>query len=109
MSLGSDGTRQDGPPLDAQTRAAIEYFIRQLEQRFFPLLVRQEPTAGPPAADEYVTSTEMAKRLGISTRQFKRAYTEGPLRNALRGLAIKRGVKAWRWPVRKTLSAFKGN
>jgi hypothetical protein len=83
----------------------IELF-EQLLERIDALVAVLESQAPIPASseDEYVTGGEMARRLGMTYRQFKRAYTEGPNMHELRAVAIKRGVKQWRWPVRKVTS-----
>mgnify|MGYP000281700105 CR=1 FL=1 len=84
----------------------LEELFEQLLERIDALveaLESQVPSSGS-SEEEYVTGGEMAKRLGMTYRQFKRAYTEGPHMHELRAVAIKRGVKQWRWPVRKVTS-----
>lgn len=83
----------------------IELF-EQLLERLDALVAALESQAPSPSSSEekYVTAGEMARLLGMTYRQFKRTYTEGPHMEALRAVAIKRGVKQWRWPVRKVTS-----
>lgn len=102
MSSGStgDGTTHD----EAQFRRWVNYAIDQLERRVLQHLNLAGSNAKPLSQEEYVTTAEMARTAGMSQRQFKRAFTEGPHKDALRALALKRGVKTWRWPVKRTLA-----
>lgn len=110
--MNSDSTN-DGAHLlqaeDARIKRWLNYAIDELERRVLHRLphIPGGVPAKPPAQEEYVTTAEMAKTAGMSQRQFKRAFTEGPDRDALRALALKRGVKTWRWPKKRTLALLR--
>lgn len=93
-----------GSPMPAGR--VIELFEQLLERldALLAALESQAASSSTSSEEEYVTAGEMAAKLGMTYRQFKRTYTEGPHMEALRAVALKRGVKQWRWPVRKVTS-----
>lgn len=94
------------PPPGADLRTQLSPLFEKLYARLDLLVavLRNSQLTGASSSEErYVTTIEMATLLGMSGRQFRRAFSEGPHKDALQAVAIKRGIKQWRWPVKKVM------